>query len=323
MGDRSWETGVEKVKMPCFGKKRHTIQFLRDTISPVSDLPTPILIFTFVDMIAFPHAKINLGLNVVSRRSDGYHNLETVFYPVQWCDVMEIIPGPQHTHGIETHLSGIPVQGKHADNLCVKAYDLLRKNYSVRSVKLYLHKQIPMGAGLGGGSSDAAFFVKKMNDLFSLGISKPEMQLMVREIGADCAFFIEGNPVYAEERGDKFSPIDFSLAGYHVAIVYPGVHVSTASAFAGITVSEPDMNCREVVSRYDISQWRAHLRNDFEQTVFSAHPEILSVKVKLMKAGAIYAQMSGSGSAVYGIFRNAPALKAEFAGYPYWEGEFR
>lgn len=257
-------------------------------------------------MIAFPHAKINLGLNVVSKRDDGYHNLETVFYPVQWCDVMELLPGPQHTRGIETHLSGIPVRGKHADNLCVKAYELLRKNYSVRSVKLYLHKQIPMGAGLGGGSSDAAFFAKKMNVLFSLGISNEQMQTLVREIGADCAFFIEGNPVYAEERGDKFLPINFSLKGYHVAIIYPDVHVSTATAFANIVPSHPEYNCRDIVTQHPISAWKQLLKNDFEQTVFAAHPEIAQVKEKLYEAGAIYASMSGSGSAVYGLFDSQP-----------------
>jgi 4-diphosphocytidyl-2-C-methyl-D-erythritol kinase len=257
-------------------------------------------------MIAFPHAKINFGLNVVSKRDDGYHDLETVFYPVQWCDVMEIVPGPQHTRGIETHLSGLPVKGKHSDNLCVKAYELLRKNYSIRSVKLYLHKQIPMGAGLGGGSSDAAFFVKKMNELFSLNISKEEMQDMVREVGSDCAFFIEGKPVYAEERGDKFTPIDFSLRGYYVVIVYPGIHVSTATAFANIIPSAPEFNCRDIVTKYPLNAWRNLLKNDFEKTVFAAHPEIEKVKQKLYDAGAVYASMSGSGSAVYGVFGSKP-----------------
>jgi 4-diphosphocytidyl-2-C-methyl-D-erythritol kinase len=259
-------------------------------------------------MIAYPHAKINLGLNVVSKREDGYHNLETVFYPVQWCDVMEIIPGPQHSKGIEVHLSGLPVAGKHADNICVKAYELLRANYPVRSVKLYLDKQIPMGAGLGGGSSDAAFFVKRMNEIFSLGISNDDLRNMVKQLGADCAFFIDGNPVYAEERGDKFTPVSFSLSGYYAAIVYPNVHVSTPTAFANIVPAKPRFNCKDVVTCHPIEKWKDLLTNDFEITVFKVHPEIATLKNQLYDAGAIYASMSGSGSAVYGIFREEPVL---------------
>jgi 4-diphosphocytidyl-2-C-methyl-D-erythritol kinase len=260
----------------------------------------------FATMIAYPHAKINLGLNVVSKRDDGYHNVETVFYPVQWCDILEILPGPKHSKGIEVHLSGIPVAGKHADNLCVKAYELLRRHYPVRAVKLYLHKQIPMGAGLGGGSADAAFFVKKMNELFSLGISNEAMRALVMQLGADCAFFIDGTPVYAGERGDKFTPIDFSLKGYHVVIVYPGVHVATATAFANITPATPEFNCMDIVTKHPVANWKNLLSNDFERTVFKAHPEIAAVKDKLYASGALYASMTGSGSAVYGLFEGPP-----------------
>lgn len=271
-------------------------------------------------MIAYPHAKINLGLNVVAKRGDGYHNLETVFYPVQWCDVMEILPGPQHSKGIEVHLSGLPVAGKHSDNLCVKAYNLLRANYSVRSVKLYLHKQIPMGAGLGGGSSDAAFFVKKMNELFSLGISGDTQRELVKQLGSDCAFFIDGKPVYAEERGDKFTPVDFSLKGYHVVVIYPGIHVATATAFANIKPENPMFNCMDIVTKHPVNNWKDHLTNDFEKTVFAAHPEIAEVKNELYAAGAIYASMSGSGSAVYGIFEDEPALRVELQAMKHWKG---
>lgn len=259
-----------------------------------------------MEMISFPHAKINLGLNVVSKRDDGYHNLETVFYPVQWCDVMEIIPGPDHTKGIEVHMSGLPVSGKHSDNLCVKAYELLRKNYPMQSVKLYLHKQIPMGAGLGGGSSDAAFFVKQVNHLLSLGMTIHEMEEIVRHIGADCAFFIKGHAVYANERGDNFFPVDVSLKGFHVVIVHPGIHVSTATAFANIVPAQPTINCRDAVMKHPVSEWKELLVNDFEKTVFKVHPEIAVVKQKMYDAGAVYASMSGSGSAVYGIFQQAP-----------------
>lgn len=269
-------------------------------------------------MIAYPHAKINLGLNVISKRDDGYHNLETVFYPVQWCDVMEVLPGPQHSKGIEVHMSGLPVAGKHADNLCVKAYELLRQNYNVRAVKLYLHKQIPMGAGLGGGSSDAAFFVKKMNELFSLGISNDDIRSMVAQLGADCAFFVDGVPVFAEERGDKFTPIDFSLKGYHIVVVYPGIHVATATAFANIRPVVPEYNCKDVVATHPISSWKNLLRNDFEKTVFKVHPEIEAVKNKMYESGAIYASMSGSGSAVYGLFTKKCSVVSLFPGMSNW-----
>lgn len=262
-------------------------------------------------MISYPHAKINLGLNVVSKRNDGYHNLETVFYPVQWCDVMEILPGPQHSKGIEVHMSGLPIAGKHSDNLCVKAYELLRQNYSIRAVKLYLHKQIPMGAGLGGGSSDAAFFVKKMNELFSLGISNDDLRALVMKLGADCAFFVDAKPVFAEERGDKFTPIEFSLKGFHIVIVYPGVHVATSTAFANITPGVPEYNCADIVSKHPIANWKDLLVNDFEKTVFKAHPEIETVKNNLYESGAIYASMSGSGSAVYGLFNESPEILAK------------
>jgi 4-diphosphocytidyl-2-C-methyl-D-erythritol kinase len=269
-------------------------------------------------MIAYPHAKINLGLNVVSKREDGFHNLETVFYPVQWCDIMEVLPGPKHTKGIEAHMSGLPVAGKHSDNLCVKVYELLRKEYAVRSVKLYLHKQIPMGAGLGGGSSDAAFFVKQMNTLFSLRMTTEEMQDIVRKVGSDCAFFIEGNPVYAEGRGDVFFPVNSSLRGYYVVVIHPGIHVATATAFANIQPKPALHNSKAVVENHPIEEWKELLTNDFEVNVFAAHPEIGALKKKMYNNGALYASMSGSGSAVYGIFREKP-VNLEFAG-SCWHG---
>lgn len=242
---------------------------------------------------------------------------------MQWCDVMEILPGPEHSHGIEVHNSGIPIAGKHADHLCVKAYELLRKNYPVRSVKLYLHKQIPTGAGLGGGSSDAAFFVKQMNQLFSLGITMHEMEEIVRHIGADCAYFIKGHAAFANERGDNLFPLDFSLKGYHIVIVHPGIHVSTATAFADIVPAKSSVDCREVVLNHPVSEWKNLLVNDFEKTVFAAHPEIAEVKRKMYEAGAIYASMSGSGSAVYGLFTQQPDLSLGGQCFAHWEGRIQ
>lgn len=302
MGDWSWETGVEIRPNRDVSKNFKSLLQLSFLLeSPNSNLPSYIC-----NMIAYPHAKINLGLNVVEKRNDGYHNLETVFYPVQWCDIMEVIPGPNHSKGIEVHMSGLPVAGKHADNLCVKAYELMKNSFPVRSVKLYLHKQIPMGAGLGGGSSDAAFFVKMMNGLFTLKLSSEEMQSLVKKIGADCAFFIEGAPVYAEGRGDEFFPVDVSLKGYHIIVAHPGIHVSTPEAFANIIPAKPEMNCRDVVVKYPVPEWKNILVNDFEKTVFAKYPEIGQLKQQMYDAGAVYASMSGSGSAVYGLFELAP-----------------
>ncbi|HTF03228.1 MAG TPA: 4-(cytidine 5'-diphospho)-2-C-methyl-D-erythritol kinase [Bacteroidia bacterium] len=272
-------------------------------------------------MITFPHAKINLGLNVTEKRSDGYHNLETVFYPVQWCDVMEILPGEDYTSGIEVHASGLPVAGKHADHLCVKAYALLKKNYPVRAVKLFLHKQIPMGAGLGGGSSDAAACVKMINEMFALGISTSDMQELVKQLGADCPFFIEGKPVYATARGDEFEPVRVLLKDHFVYIVHPGIHVSTAEAFSRVVPLKPAMNVKEIVENNPVSEWKNLLQNDFESSVFAIHPAIETVKKKLYEAGALYASMSGSGSAVYGIFEKEPEELAIFSNMKSWKGK--
>jgi 4-diphosphocytidyl-2-C-methyl-D-erythritol kinase len=270
-------------------------------------------------MIVFPHAKINLGLHVTSKRSDGYHNIETVFYPIAWCDIMEILPGEKHTSGIEVHLSGLPVQGKHADNLCVKAYYLLKNDYPIPALKLYLHKQIPMGAGLGGGSSDAAAFIHAVNELCSLGMSVSEMQNYAKRLGADCAFFIEGNPVHAIGRGDEFTSVNVSLAGHFIYVVHPGIHVSTAEAYANVVPEMPSVGIPGILAN-DVSTWKNKLTNDFERSVFSAHPAIATIKQKMYDAGAIYSCMSGSGSAVFGIFKEEPKALAEFAGMNAWIG---
>lgn len=271
-------------------------------------------------MILFPNAKINLGLHVTGKRIDGYHNIETVFYPIRWCDIAEIIPGEKHTSGIEVHLSGIPVAGKHADNLCVKAYELLKKDFSLNAVKLYLHKQIPMGAGLGGGSSDAASFIKAMNSLFALGMDSERMQNYAKVLGADCAFFIDNVPVHAIGKGDEFSSVNVSLKDFFIYVVHPGIHVSTAEAYAQVIPSPPKVNLKDVL-REDISEWKKLLVNDFEKSVFAAHPAIADIKQQMYDAGAVYASMSGSGSAVYGLFREKPATVSSFETMKSWIGQ--
>lgn len=260
----------------------------------------------FATMIRYPKSKINLGLHVTEKRSDGYHNIETVFHCIDWTDVIEILPGPKHSRGIEIHVSGLPVSGKHSDNLIVKAYNQLAQDYSVDAVKVYLHKQVPMGAGLGGGSADAAAMLNALNELFQLNISTSELEQRAAQLGADCAFFIEGNPVYATGTGTTFTPCNVDLKGWHIYIIHPGVHVGTAEAYSGVVPKKSEVSIPEILS-LPIEEWKQNLRNDFEVSVFAKHKEIAAVKENLYNHGAVYAAMSGSGSAVYGLFRDKPA----------------
>jgi 4-diphosphocytidyl-2-C-methyl-D-erythritol kinase len=258
-------------------------------------------------MICYPKSKINLGLHVVSKRPDGYHNIETVFHSIDWTDIIEIVRGPQHTRGVEVHSSGLPVAGKHSDNLCVKAYNQLAQDYSIDAVKIYLHKQVPMGAGLGGGSADAAAVLKALNELFGLKISTTELEQRAAKLGADCAFFIQGKPVFAESTGTQFSPCKVDLSGYHLYVVHPGIHVGTAEAYSGVIPAKPAESILEILS-LPVETWKDHLHNDFEKSVFARHAEIAAVKRTLYDNGAVYASMSGSGSAVFGIFRQPPPV---------------
>lgn len=256
-------------------------------------------------MIAFPNAKINIGLNVTSRRPDGYHNLETVFYPIKISDALEIIRAGEM--GFEA--SGLGIPGRTEDNLCLKGYDLLRQDFDLPPVHLHLHKHIPIGAGLGGGSSDAAFFIKLMNKEFSLGLSNEQMRNYARQLGADCAFFIEGKPVYAFGKGDEFEDVELDLSAYHLALVMPPAHVSTAEAYRGVKPRPADRPLKELIT-LPVAEWKHFIRNDFEESVFKNHAVIRGVKSALYEAGALYACMSGSGASVFGIFETPPDLSA-------------
>ncbi len=270
-------------------------------------------------MIVYPNAKINLGLHVVEKRPDGYHNLETVFYPIGWKDILEVLPDDSQASGVTFSSSGLAIPGDPRDNLCVKAYHLISKDYPMPAVKAHLHKIIPMGAGLGGGSSDAAFFIRALNELFELNLAWGELHHYAKQLGADCSFFITNKPVFAEGRGDQLESIDFSLKGYHAVVVYPGIHVSTADAFANIVPGKPAFSLEEYIPSHPIAEWKDVVKNDFEASVFPKFPAIAEVKQKLYNAGAIFAGMSGSGSAVYGIF--AEKKKLDFPGMLMWEGE--
>jgi len=257
-------------------------------------------------MICFPNAKINLGLNIVEKRSDGFHNIETVFYPINWCDALEVIENKEFQKGdekINLSISGILVEGNTQDNLIAKAYKLVDAAYNLPPVKAHLHKVIPMGAGLGGGSSDAAFFIKLLNDKFSLNLSATEQLNFTKQLGSDCAFFIENKPVYASGKGDVFSEVKIDLSRYCVVVVYPAVHSNTALAYKGVVLIKPQKNIQSIITS-EIEIWKEELTNDFEKTIFIQHPELQNIKSIFYTKGALYASMSGSGSAVYSIFKN-------------------
>ena len=267
-------------------------------------------------MIDFPIAKINLGLNIVSKRSDGYHNLETVFYPVPVKDALEIHPmaaGFPSDTDCDLKVTNMAIEGNEQDNLVVRAYNLLAHEYDLPRLHIHLYKGIPMQAGMGGGSSDCACMIAMLNREFGLGMSQDKMTSIAAKLGADCPFFILGTPAYAEGIGELLHPIALDLSGWTIAIVSPGIPVSTHEAFAGIHPRQTVTKCRDIVAQ-PIETWRDSLTNDFEDNVFRLHPEIGEIKEKLYGLGATYASMTGSGSSVFGLFRSKIDLKGCFAG---------
>lgn len=252
-------------------------------------------------MVSFPNAKINLGLNIIRKRADGFHDLETVFYPVALRDALEILPGTKEAN-TNFFSSGLPIAGVPGDNLCLKAYHLLKKDFpDLPAIDLHLHKAIPMGAGLGGGSADAAFALCMLNQLFSLDLSQAALKTYALALGSDCPFFIENTPCFATGRGENLTPLEIDLTAYRIVLVNPGIHVSTASAFAGIQPVEPTQSIKEIIQQ-PVNEWKDLLVNDFENTVFSQFPAIGGIKENMYREGALYASMTGSGSTVYGLF---------------------
>jgi 4-diphosphocytidyl-2-C-methyl-D-erythritol kinase len=254
-------------------------------------------------MLTFPNAKINLGLNITGKRDDKFHNIESVFYPVNWTDALEIV----QSGSFKITLSGIPIDGNAEENLCAKVYHLLKEKFNLPPVHIHLHKNIPVGAGLGGGSSDAAFTTKLLNKKFDLRLSEEEMENIVRPLGSDCAFFIGNKPVFATGKGDIFEKINFSLKGKFILIIFPGIHISTKEAYSSVSPKVPEIRIPDILIK-DPSAWKALLKNDFEYSVFPEYPLLFSLKEELYKTGAIYAAMTGSGSAMYGIFDCEPDI---------------
>jgi 4-diphosphocytidyl-2-C-methyl-D-erythritol kinase len=266
-------------------------------------------------MVAFPPCKINLGLHILSKREDGYHNLETCFYPVGWTDALEVIPAD----AFEFSSSGVSIPSDGKDNLCICAYQLLKKDFNLPPVKIHLHKVIPTGAGLGGGSADAAYVLILLNEIFQLSLSKQTLSDYAARLGSDCAFFVFSKPMMGSGKGDVLTPSVVSLAGKFLVLVKPPVHVSTAEAYAGIKPQTPRKSLSEILNQ-PIETWRIDLRNDFEESVFKKFPVIQSVKEQLYQSGAVYASMSGSGAAVFGIFNETVELTSLFPDSEYWSG---
>ena len=272
-------------------------------------------------MITFPNAKINLGLNIIEKRDDGYHNIQSIFYPIPLRDALEVIENKISCDDRITFTSsGIPVPGAITDNLCYYAYHLIANDYLLPNVKVHLHKLIPIGAGLGGGSADAAFFIKLLNDRFELGLAWGEMHNYARQIGSDCSFFITNKPAFAQGRGDTYEAMKLNLSDYYVALIYPSLSINTAKAYSGVIPKLPINSLEQDILNLPLEQWKYNIHNDFEDSIFLQFPKIKTIKEKLYSSGASYASMSGSGSSVYGIFKNKTDLKKEFENYFVWEG---
>jgi 4-diphosphocytidyl-2-C-methyl-D-erythritol kinase len=267
-------------------------------------------------MILFPNAKINLGLNIIRKRADGYHDLETFFCPVNLCDALEVIPQQSPATASENVIftsSGIHIDGNTSDNICVKAWHLLKNDFpALPPVLMHLHKVIPTGAGLGGGSSDGAFTLQILNKLFDLKVPDAELSAYALQLGSDCPFFLINKPCFAQGRGEHLEAISVDLTGYEILLIHPGIHISTAKAFSGVIPRIPEKSVYGVVQQ-PVSSWRRELVNDFEESLFPLFPELKEIKESLYAAGAVYASMTGSGSAVYGMFEKgkmpSPAFK--------------
>lgn len=258
-------------------------------------------------MIVFPNAKINLGLQVVAKRADGYHNIETVFYPIPLTDALEIEVREDTCDRLSVH--GVPIDAATEDNLVMKAVMALRRKFDFPPLTIELIKHIPSGAGLGGGSSNASFMLKLVRDYFSLPIDDEELAAIALTIGADCPFFVGNQPVLATDLGQVFTPLpNFSLSGLHIAILKPPIHINTAAAYKGLKHVGKRETMPDEIVYMPVDEWRGKLVNDFEESLFLAHPRLAELKEMLYRSGALYAAMSGSGSALFGLFREKPQL---------------
>lgn len=269
-------------------------------------------------MICFPNAKINLGLNIVSRREDGYHNLETVFYPIGVSDALEIVVKENLQQDIFVE-AGIKIDAEPDNNLVVKALHLMRAHYTFPYIEIHLLKKIPFGAGIGGGSADASFMLKLLNTTFHLGATDQQLADWARELGADCPFFIYNRPLFASGIGEVFEEVHLDLSQYTIALVKPDIHISTKDAFAGITPKHPHISLTEII-KMPLAEWKDIMVNDFEEGLISKFPQIGEIKHTLYQQGAVYASLTGSGSSIYGIFDKKPkGLEKIFSDCYVWQ----
>ncbi len=259
-------------------------------------------------MLVFPNCKINLGLNVVEKRPDGFHNIETVFYPIHWCDALEVLENKTTERAFDYSQSGLTIDGSLETNLIYKAWKLICGLRTLPPLKVHLYKNIPMGAGLGGGSSDAAAFINLVDAKFNLLLSQEDKFAVANQLGSDCAFFIDNKPVYASKKGNVFSGIHLDLSRYYILLVYPGIHSNTAKAYEGLNPAKKQQELKTLIETTKLRDWKNLVINDFEKNLFSVYPAIEHLKQQLYEQGALYASMSGSGSAVFGIFEKEPAL---------------
>jgi len=275
-------------------------------------------------MVVFPNSKINLGLHIVSKRADGYHNIETCFVPVvSLRDILEAIVGSNGAFQFTS--SGLVIPGRPDDNLCVKAYRLLKTGFDLPPVQMHLHKIIPMGGGLGGGSSDASFVLLCLNEMFELGLDDETLENYASQLGSDCPFFIRNQTVLATGTGNQFQDITIDLNGNYIALVFPEIAVATADAYAGVvprqSANGPSTSLAELLQNHRPDEWKDTIVNDFEASVFKKYPELAEVKNQLYQAGAYYASMSGSGSTLYGLFDYDPDLESLETNYRTWTGK--
>lgn len=268
-------------------------------------------------MLSFPNAKINLGLNITGKLPDGYHTIETIFYPIGLKDALEFVENPSDNK-TSLVISGCKVSGNLDQNLVLKAYHLLSNDFKLPQLAVYLHKHIPLGAGLGGGSADAAFMLSMLNSNYKLGLSTDELKKYALRLGADCSFFIDNTPSFASGKGEVLNAIKLSLKGYFLVLVKPDVSVETAKAYSLCTPHKPTVSLLDIAEQ-PLEEWKGCMKNDFEDPIFKIYPAIAEIKNKLYEKGALYASMSGSGSSVFGIFKQQPELSACFSPHFVWQ----
>jgi 4-diphosphocytidyl-2-C-methyl-D-erythritol kinase len=271
-------------------------------------------------MVIFPKAKINLGLTVSGKRPDGFHDIETIFYQVNFCDALEIVAGTDGSDGDQLTVSGLDLPCLTGDNLVLSAVGQLRRNFRFPFLRLHLHKVIPAGAGLGGGSSDAAGTLNIINRMFKLSISSGELKSIALTLGSDCPFFIDGGPALARGRGEIFKPLKNLLEGLKIILLNPGIHVNTREAYENCIPSGNGYHLDEII-RKPVKDWRKFMINDFEKTIFSRYPLIGYCKEKLYESGALFSSMSGSGSSVYGIYKEEPAIPDDLKDFVIFKGD--